>query len=189
MGMSPEFAKAFIKAQSQVEGAKKGRSNPAFKSKYADLAACWDACEDALQKNGFGIIQWPVKARQAGHVGLATILLHESGETSGQTFEMPVKDPTNPQAVGSALTYARRYALCAVMGICPEDDDGNAAAKTTKSPEPISHSYVAQCVGVAAKGLEEARKLYKETQTNTDLNEATRQAALSAIAPYTKETK
>ncbi len=127
--MSPAFAQAFIDAQGAIEGAVKGKSNPAFKSKYADLGACWDACSAALQANKIGVIQLPCTPASPGHIGLLTMLVYgPTGETLGSAADFPLKDPTNAQAAGSALTYARRYSLCSVIGICPEDDDGNAAS-------------------------------------------------------------
>lgn len=143
MNVGSKFAAAFITAQGQIEGAKKGKRNPGFNSKYADLSACWDACRDALQENRIGVIQLPIEAG-AGRVGLRTSLLHESGEGLEADFSMPLKDATNPQAAGSALTYARRYALCAAIGICPEDDDGNAASKATKAEGATPAAVVSQ---------------------------------------------
>lgn len=131
--LSKEFAEAIVKAQGEIEGAKKDKKNDHFRSKYADLASCWDACRDALQANQLAIVQFPCVADD-GHIGLETVLVFgPTGETVSQKFYMPLKDKTNPQAAGSALTYARRYALCSVIGICPEDDDGNSAAATTKA--------------------------------------------------------
>lgn len=131
--ISPEFASAFIKAQGSIEGAKKGKENPHFRAKYADLASCWEACREALQNNGIGVLQFPSRSA-AGYVGLTTALLYgPTGEMISQNAEVPFKDPSNSQAYGSALTYARRYQLCSIVGICPEDDDGNAAATKPKS--------------------------------------------------------
>ena len=190
--MTPEFATAIFNAMGMVEGAKKGRSNPAFKSKYADLGACWDACEEALAANGLAILQWPCAGKD-GCVGLATQLLFKTtGECLTQSFDMPVKDPTNPQAVGSALTYARRYALCAVMGICPEDDDGNAGAKAAPAPAaPPNAAYVLSITDSYNKEptVANARKLFKAVQVDGTITESTRQATLNVLAPHTKETK
>lgn len=127
-GVNPEditlLAKALVKAQGQIEGAKKDKK--ANYGKYADLASVWEACKDALSKNGLAVIQLPCVAPE-GCVGITTVILHESGQSMSECFHMPVKDRTNPQAVGSAITYARRYALSAALGICPDDDDGEAA--------------------------------------------------------------
>jgi hypothetical protein len=134
--ISPEFASAIVQAQTNIEGAKKGKSNPAFKSKYADLAAVWDAVGKALEEAGLAVLQFPTEA-PPGFVGLDTLLVFKgTGEILGQTFHAPVKDATNPQAMGSALTYARRYALSAVLGVCPEDDDGNKASEAPKAQQP-----------------------------------------------------
>lgn len=130
---SAAFASALVGAQGAIEGAKKGKSNPAFRSKYADLGACWDACREALQSNGLAVLQFTTRAKD-GHAGLKTRIVYgPTGEFMEDITEIPLKDPTNPQAYGSAITYARRYALCALMGICPEDDDGNAAAAAPKA--------------------------------------------------------
>lgn len=126
-GLPSKLATALAKAQGEMEGASKDRKNPAFNSKYADLSSVWDAVREPLSKHGLSVVQLPCPA-PVGEVGLVTTLLHESGESISQVFYMPVKDAKNAQAVGSALTYARRYALMAVCGIAPEDDDGNVAA-------------------------------------------------------------
>lgn len=125
------LAKALAKAQGEIRNASKDKLNPAFKgSKYADLASIWDACRGPLSSNGLSVVQFPVPGpyNKDNFVGLRTVLLHESGESIQDTFYMPVKDMTNAQAVGSALTYARRYSLAAAVGIAPDDDDdGNGA--------------------------------------------------------------
>jgi hypothetical protein len=129
--ISPEFAAALVSIQGELEGAKKDKLNPGFRSKYADLGACWDACRDALQKYGVAVLQFPMISAQHGSVGIEThLVFSKTGEILSQSYDVPLKDATNPQALGSAITYGRRYALCSVLGICPEDDDGNAAAGT-----------------------------------------------------------
>ena len=167
---------AFIKAQGTIEGAKKGKRNPGFNSKYADLSACWDACREALQENGIGICQLPTEAGP-GRVGLRTALIHESGEGLEADFSMPLKDSTNPQAAGSALTYARRYALCAAIGICPEDDDGNAAAKPLQASKGTAESAGKASVRpeywrdsfTAATGKEEKKAVYFNLKNSAEM--------------------
>ena len=132
-----ELAIALAKAQGDIDNVKKTSTNPGFRSKYANLAAVWDTIREELSKNGLSVVQFPIDAPNGSPedtVGLKTILLHSSGQYLEATFSMPVKDAKNPQAVGSALTYARRYALMAVVGIAPEDDDGNAASGTKPKP-------------------------------------------------------
>lgn len=126
-----QLALSLAKAQGMMQGAKKDSSNPFFRSKYADLASIWDACREPLAKNELAIIQIP----QAD--GIETILAHSSGEwIKGFLKIAPAKN--DAQSIGSALTYARRYALAAMVGIAPEDDDGNAASavnsKTNTNP-------------------------------------------------------
>ena len=118
---------AFVKAQKAFGPALKTSTNPHFKSRYADLAACVEAVIDALNANGIALMQ-RTHPDDTG-VTVETILLHESGEQiSSGTLHVPAAK-ADPQGYGSALTYARRYSLMAACGIAPEDDDGNAASK------------------------------------------------------------
>lgn len=124
------LAAAFAKAQATIEGAVKGKVNPAFRSKYADLASVWDACREQLSSNGLAVMQFPGEVVD-GRMTLTTQMTHESGEWMRSTMSVPLAK-ADPQGAGSALTYARRYALAAVVGVCPEDDDGNAASRPTQ---------------------------------------------------------
>lgn len=119
-----ELAAALCKAQSQMEGAKKDANNPHFKSKYADLASVWDAIREPLTKNGLSVVQL-LRSIQGG-VEVETILMHSSGQQISDVFAVPASK-NDAQGYGSAATYARRYALMAMVGVAPEDDDGNAA--------------------------------------------------------------
>lgn len=128
-----ELATALAKAQGQMGAAIKDRENPAFKAggrvtKYADLNAVWDACRGVLTDNGLSVMQMPEDAGE-GRIALTTILLHSSGEFIGNTASTRiVKD--DPQGVGSAITYLKRYALASFVGVvADEDDDGNAASQ------------------------------------------------------------
>lgn len=129
---------ALIKAQSAFAPAVKAKVNPHFKSKYVPLDAVVDAIAQPLRDNGIAIVQ-QTDIEDARTV-LITRLIHESGEwIAGRYPVHPVK--SDPQGEGSALTYARRYALMALVGIAPEDDDGNAAVKATEregSRPPVS---------------------------------------------------
>jgi hypothetical protein len=128
-----ELAKALSAAQGEVEGAVKGKANPAFRSKYADLAAVWDACREALTKHGLAIVQSPGPCAD-GRMEMTTMLAHASGEWMRGTLTIPLAK-VDAQAYGSATTYARRYALAAFVGVAPEDDDGNAAAAAAPKRE------------------------------------------------------
>ena len=122
-----DLAKALAAAQSEIKSAVKDSENPFFKSTYADLASVWAACRDALTKNGIAIVQAP--GFEGDTVYLETVLMHASGQwIDGRLPVRPVKN--DPQGMGSAITYARRYGLAAMVGVAPDDDDdGNAASQ------------------------------------------------------------
>ena len=127
------LAAALCKAQSVMEGAIKDKENPFFGKAYADLGAVVDAIKKPFADNGLSYSQFPVS--EGDNVGVDTILMHESGEYISMLYYLPMIK-RDPQKAGSAITYARRYALQAIAGIPSEDDDGNAAsqpqAKVTK---------------------------------------------------------
>lgn len=139
-----ELAAALSKAQGEMKGATKDSSNPFFKSKYADLASVWEAFRDPFAKNGLSLVQSP--RFQDGLVFVESLLLHTSGQwISGEVSAQP-KDHA-PQAVGSTITYLRRYAAQSIAGVCPEDDDGNAGSKqigALDSPSATVHIPPAQ---------------------------------------------
>lgn len=143
------LAAALSKAQGSMTGATKHADNPFFKSKYADLASVWDACREPLSTNGLAVVQTVDDANDNGRIAVETVLMHASGEwISGRIAMKPVKD--DPQAFGSAITYARRYGLQAIVGIAPEDDDGNAASgKLNPKVETDKKSRQSTTVGAA----------------------------------------
>jgi len=160
-----ELAAALAKAQGQIEGAKKDSLNPHFKSKYADLASVWDACREALSTNGLSVVQSAENSPDTGY-GVTTLLLHHSGQWIRGTLHLrPTKD--DPQGAGSALTYARRYALAAFVGIAPEDDDGAAASvkvpTTTTAPDGFE-DWLLDLESCAAEGTESLHAMWKSTR-------------------------
>lgn len=124
-----ELAKALCKAQSEMGGASKDAANPFFKSKYADLSSVMRVIKEPFANNGLSFVQFPLCDGQSA--GVETILMHESGEWLKSEYLMPLVKK-DPQGAGSAITYAKRYALQAMCGIPSEDDDGNLAS-TSKS--------------------------------------------------------
>lgn len=125
---------ALVKAQRSFGPALKDKTNPAFRSKYADLGACLDAVMDALNENGIALIQ---KAHpHDGGVCVETIFVHESGESYSAGMLTVPATKQDAQGYGSALTYARRYSVMAACGIAPEDDDGNAATQAVRKSRP-----------------------------------------------------
>jgi hypothetical protein len=130
-----KLALALSKAQGKISHAKKDTSNPFFKSKYANLASVWEACRTALSENEIAVIQAPEIVD--GVMGIRTKLMHSSGEF--ETSFLPIAAPLTAKAqeMGSAITYARRYSLSAMVGVAPDDDDDGNQAKngqTTAKP-------------------------------------------------------
>jgi hypothetical protein len=120
-----EISAALALAQAEIETAEKDRVNPHFKQGYATLASVWEACRKPLTKHGLSVVQSP--GADGTIVTLTTMLLHKSGQWFQDTLTMASRDNT-PQSIGSAITYARRYALASMVGVAPDDDDGNAGS-------------------------------------------------------------
>jgi len=128
-----KLATALIAFQIKADKISKDSSNPFFKSKYASLSHIQEAIQIPLAESGLTYSQMP-----DGENGLTTILIHaESGEYLQSTYDMvPVKN--DPQGRGSAITYQKRYALTAILGLnIDEDDDANAASKVSES-KPVA---------------------------------------------------
>ena len=129
-----EISAAMALAFAKIEGAVKGKTNPAFRSKYADLAAVVDAVKPALAEHGLWFRQ--VTHPADGGVCVETVIHHASGESlaCGPLFVPASKQ--DAQGFGSALTYCRRYSLMAAFGVPAEDDDGNAAVASKPANKP-----------------------------------------------------
>ena len=157
---SPELdqlATALALAQGSMQGAVKDRTNPAFKSSYADLASTWDACRVALSTNGLAVSQHPGRLED-GSVTVTTMLLHRSGQHISSICSALPRD-ASPASVGSVVTYLRRYGLAAAVGVSPEDDDGQAAsqpaapyAPAQRVPAPVQR--VADALGGKVESVE-----------------------------------
>jgi len=120
---------ALAAAQGEIEPAAKDKVNPAFRSKYADIASVWTACRAALAKHKIALTQWPVHSDD-GRLHLVTRLAH-AGQWMRAEFSIPV-GKADAHGYGSAMTYAKRYSLAAALGVvADEDDDGNAAVQNT----------------------------------------------------------
>jgi hypothetical protein len=138
-----KLATALAVAQSEIGAAEKDSKNPFYKSSYASLKAVTAAVKGPLAENGLSYVQAPERLENDGRVILRTVLLHVSGEWIDSTLAMVPKD-SGPQAFGSCLTYARRYALQSMLGVPTEDDDGNAAAHNNPKPPPPRDSTYAE---------------------------------------------
>lgn len=129
-----ELATALNKAQSEMSGAKKGANNPFFKSKYADLEEVINCAKEPLFNNGLSISQFPIT--RDDKAGVVTILMHTSGEFLEDELLLKCSKQ-DPQGMGSAITYARRYAYQSILGIPSEDDDGNVGSR----PDPVKPTF------------------------------------------------
>ena len=182
-----KIAAALAKALPAIDSAKKDASNPAFRSKYADLTSVVDAYKEQLAAVGIAVLQPP--SSREGEAVVTTILMHESGEWIASELALkPVK--SDPQGMGSAITYARRYGAQGMLGITAEDDDGNAASgqgshqaaqnvaqrriADLKKPQPVATAKPAGAVTEdllkaylrrASKNQAEAQAVYAELGT------------------------
>jgi ERF superfamily len=129
-----ELTKALALAHKEFKPVLKDANNPFFKSKYADLAGVIESTSDALSAHELVVIQSPGRIYN-GHILLTTLLSHSSGEWIKDELELPIAK-FDAQGTGSAITYARRYAYQAIVGVAAEDDDGNSASgKFEKQPD------------------------------------------------------
>ena len=158
--IQPSIVSALALALPELESAKKNKANPAFKSKYADLAAVIDALEP-IRKHGLWYLQRAIE--NADGAQIETIYIHTSGETlsAGVTFMPATKK--DAQGFGSALSYCRRYGLQTAFGLATEDDDGNAAVKASQrvqsAPEKVSDAQWAALVQLTEVTGTDAGKL------------------------------
>ncbi|HEY5236131.1 MAG TPA: ERF family protein [Rhabdochlamydiaceae bacterium] len=130
-----ELVTALVKVQGQLTHATKDSDNTFHKSRYADLASVWQACREPLSKNGLSVIQTLdfVDGKQA----LSTLLAHTSGQWIKSVMALPINKP-GPQEVVSCVTYCRRTALAAIVGVYQADDDAEAATKPFRD-NPTTH--------------------------------------------------
>lgn len=137
---TPELFAALAKAQSEVENATKGSTNPHFKSKYADLAEVLNTVRPTFAKHGLSLLQ--STAFEGSLVEVTTLVAHASGGfVSSVASCVPAK--TDAQGIGAATTYLRRYGLAAMTGVAQEDDDGQSAAHN-REPNPVAVKSSAQ---------------------------------------------
>lgn len=136
------LAKAVVEAQKEMPHVKKDAVNPFFKSKYSELSTVIETCQPILNKHGLAIVQLPDTSGE--HVSLCTMLMHTSGQFIAGELLINAK-AQDPQAQGSAITYARRYAYMGSVGAASSDDDGEAAMQRKEplravvtTPKPVA---------------------------------------------------
>ncbi len=191
-----DIAAALAKAQAAMKPAIKDANNPAFKSKYADLTAVWESCRGPLTANGIAVVQDVTMV--GDKVAVTTRLVH----SGGQWMEFgPLPVPSMKQdahGVGSATSYARRYALSAAVGIVADDDDGNGAvgqAQPAKVERPVPHGYpewVTDMAAAADEGMDALQTAWKasrsEYRAHITATDAARWDALKKKAATVRST-
>jgi hypothetical protein len=134
-----DLAKALTVLQGQLKTVPKDKVNPVHKSKYADLSAIWEMCRKPLADNGLSLVQTTEIAEN--NVILETTLLHSSGQwLRGKLSLNPAK--LDPQGVGSSMTYGRRYAMCALLGIAADEDDDGGGGSRGKDKTVIDSDWL-----------------------------------------------
>jgi hypothetical protein len=184
-----KIASALLKAQRKMGGATKGAANPYFKSRYADYGAVLEACKEPLNEEGITILQ-PHETKD-GRNFVVTMLLHESGEWLSSETEVVTAKQNDPQALGSAITYARRYGLQSLLSIPAEDDDGESAmSRTSKSfvstPAAEQRSAPAASVAAAPVAAAAAPAAAKRSSFKTQAKSEPAKAAAPAAAAEAK---
>jgi len=167
-----QIATALVKAQKAFGPALKSSTNPHFKSRYADLAACVEAVITGLNDNGIALIQKCYDCENG--VMVETMFIHESGEMLECGILHVPASKQDPQGYGSALTYARRYSLMAACGIAPEDDDGNQAARKTEIKSTVNENQILDLMAAMDEviTLKELQEAYKAAYTATNGEQA-----------------
>lgn len=164
------LAKALPQAQAAMGDVFKNANNPAFRSKYADLAAVVEAVLPALNANGFTLLQ--PSAFDGERVTVGTMLLHESGQWVRCDLSIPL-GKRDAHGIGSAVTYGRRYGLQAMSGVAPEDDDGNAAARPSTAPQTLPETKRAEPAAPTLAGrAERLVATLKSVKTLKELDKA-----------------
>lgn len=175
-----ELALALNLAQSQMGGAIKDSSNPFFKSSYADLTSVIKAIKQPFADNGLSYTQFPVSVD--GRIGVATRLMHVSGQYIESEFALPVVKQ-DPQAAGSAITYARRYALQSIAGIPTADDDAESAMLRGAIDNIIDDEKVVTITNLIEQTESDEKKFCKlfKVSSVTGLKESQYERALAML--------
>ena len=165
-----ELFSALARAQKQMKNPLLDGVNPHFKSQYATLGACLDAIREPLASNGLALVQMPQILE--GRFVLTTKILHESGEELSFDYPLNIHEASTPQQVGSAITYARRYSMCAAMAIVgDEDEDGEESSRKTPEkrpapPRPVKTMIDLEKAITSTKSLDELQALFNDVKKN-----------------------
>lgn len=194
-----DLISALAKAQGVLKPAVFNRTNPHFRTKYADFTSCMDACRAPLSENGLAVIQYCDTID--GKLNLITVLAHVSGQWMRSLFPL-IPSKMDSQGIGSAMTYAKRYSLCGMVGIVADeegDDDGEAAVGRFKAAEkiplpavnPIVPTYKDLLISLEKDGMDTSylQKYLKDLAQNKeqDVSKIIESAMLPQIANKFKE--
>ncbi len=161
-----KLAPAILAAKKEMTNAVKDAKNPFFKSKFADLNAVREAAEPPLAKHGISVLQPMVQ--KEGKSFVRTMLLHESGQFMASDTEVVCAKQNDPQAYGSAVSYARRYGLQAFVSLGADDDDGEAGMgrakpqQSTAIPASKSTSAAAEAALIASPPKEQSASSFRK---------------------------
>ena len=172
-----EIFGALAKAQAGIKNAIRESTNPHFRSRYADLASVKEACWESLTAAGIAVVQMPIN--DGPNIGVVTLFAHGSGQwIEGTVYVAPTK--YDAQGVGSVITYLRRYALAAMAGVAPDDDDGEAAVgRPAERAAPASGNGATrapqrqQAAPAPSDAAAEVSKRWRELARDIDLEEDT----------------
>lgn len=179
------LTKALCKAQSEMSGAKKNKVNPYFKSNYSTLSSVFEALKEPFGDNGLSVSQ-TMDILPNGRTVLETTIFHESGCFINSKMLLP--DINDPQKMGSAITYFRRYSLMAIAGIPAEDDDGNSACEAVKKESKvIDDETLSKLIGFI--GDDEILKCYLLKLCSCDELRNIKEKQMSAVRNFVKKYK
>jgi hypothetical protein len=183
-----DFDDALARAFAKIEAAKKDSENPHFRNKYADLASVTDAVKVPLTSEGFS---WPQTIAMEEGMVIVTQWLRRKGVAICSVLPMPIGDKATPQQIGSAITYARRYALSAMVGVAPDDDDGNAASSggggTVRAPAKAAPPPASK--PPRSKAWQEGQKRFADAASRRDALIANNRDALTKLGVDLADTK
>lgn len=179
-----KLAEALSKAQATMAEAKEDAKNPFFKSNYADLTSIWRACRKSLTENGLSVSHSTLF--ENGEIVLVTMLLHTSGEKIMGYFPLMLQKK-DPQAIGSAITYAKRYALAAIVGVCVEGEDDDAEQSMDRKATLTEEQVYKLTEAIGAD--HDARKLIMERFSVKLFNEIPKESFATVISWLEKRKK
>ena len=160
------LAESLCKAQAEMGGAVKDSKNPFFKSDYADLTSVIKAIKEPFANHGLSYTQFPTN--DEGRIGVVTLLMHESGEYLEHSYTLPTTK-ADPQSAGSAITYARRYALQSIAGIPTADDDAESAMirNNQNKTAVLSEDQAAEIKALLAEHSVDVKVFLQHFKTNS----------------------